>query len=84
MDEDQTLAFLFGIFIGCLALIVIFGIMGILNSDLSEKTLQDICNNLTNNTASKPSIDIDGRLICEVPSFDHTTNIIIKPAGQIQ
>lgn len=44
---------------------------------LSEETLNDICYNLTNNSASVGE-SIDEKLICKIPSYDHTQNIIIK------
>ena len=56
---------------------------------LNQETGNDICINLTGDMSA---IAIDsmndgvqgnsGKLICEVPSFDSTTNIIVKGAGE--
>lgn len=54
------------------------------NSDLkiiSEETATEICINLTNNSAAIGTT-LDGKLICEVPSYDSTRNIIIKKIGE--
>ena len=47
------------------------------NLIISNSTATDICYNLSNNINSVPSSD-NGKLICSIPSFDSTQNIIIK------
>ena len=71
--------FINGIIIGALIIGIIFGfIIYKLNQNiLSVSTLNDICTNLTNKTSINGSVK-DGKLICTMPSYDHTNNIIIK------
>lgn len=47
---------------------------------ISDETAFDLCKNITNSTAVEPSVE-NGKLICTIPSYDHTTNIIVKQAG---
>ena len=49
---------------------------------LSQQTLDDVCHNLTNNSASSGDVNPEGKLICTSPSYDHTQNIIMKKAGE--
>lgn len=48
--------------------------------NLSNDTLNDICHNLGFNDSVAHSEN--GKLICEVPSYDSTTNIILRKAGE--
>lgn len=47
----------------------------------SDETVNDICKNLSGGNSTQGYIDGNGKLICIVPSYDHTTNIIIKTVG---
>lgn len=48
---------------------------------IANVTAQDICFNLTNNSAVSASVE-DGRLVCSLPTYDHTQNIVIRENGQ--
>ncbi|MCK9429528.1 MAG: hypothetical protein M0R17_05950 [Candidatus Omnitrophica bacterium] len=50
---------------------------------ISHETMNDICYNFTMQDGVVGSIE-NGKLICEVPSFDSTQNIIIKNNGRIK
>lgn len=49
---------------------------------LSQESGNDVCINLTNNSNAVAVFSGEAKLICEIPSYDSTTNIIIRPAGQ--
>lgn len=77
--------FLEGVFVGVLLMGIIAGsIMLNIEKDiqLSQETGDTICKNLTNNTAVHAETDGNGKLVCVKPSFDHTTNIIVKEADK--
>lgn len=80
--------FLDGLFAGFIIGAVIILVTSITMSPdigLSQESANDICINLTNNTnaiATKGFAGDLGKLVCEIPSYDSTTNIIIRPAGQ--
>lgn len=80
--------------IGCgdiVCLIIVVLIMGILftglcfiyhiysNIFINQETANDICHNLSGNDYSIANSK-NGKLICEIPTYDSTTNIIIKEA----
>jgi hypothetical protein len=44
---------------------------------LSSDTAKDICKLVTNSSLAEPSAP-EGKLICTLPTYDHTQNIIIK------
>ncbi len=52
---------------------------------LNQETADDVCRQLTGNPTAIASDEIveiyDGKLICTVPSFDSTQNIIVKGNG---
>ena len=50
---------------------------------ISHETANDVCFNLTNQTTYAYA-DAGGRLVCEVPSYDSTTNIIVRKTGETQ
>lgn len=84
MDGDLAFALFLlfiGLFFGFLFTAIGFGSQGI---DISQATANDICVQLTGNETAiaKDSWDTDaaigGKLICIIPSFDSTQNIIIK------
>ena len=82
MNEDDMNYFVAG-FIICAMLFAVFMLISSLfdtNLCLSQETGEDVCRNLfPNQTMVVPSVE-DGRLICEVPSYDHTINIIMREA----
>ena len=57
---------------------MIVAIFGMPDIGLSEETAQDICQQLTGNKTEFKVESSRGKLICELPSFDATQNIIIK------
>ena len=50
---------------------------------ISQEAGDEICHKLTNNSLSVSSVNTQnkGKLICTIPSFDSTTQIIVKKAG---
>lgn len=80
MSDEWVTAMLCGIFIGAMLMGGAFIIAQYNAVVISQDTANDICHNLTGNSASTAS-NKDFKLVCEIPSFDHTTNIIIKNNG---
>lgn len=77
MEEECSLQMFFlGIVIGCVLGVMI--ILICLNNDLiiNQEVGNDICYQLTGNK-SIASVE-DGKLVCEIPSFDSTQNIIVR------
>ncbi len=88
MDSEIFVYCVIGFFVGW-ALCGILFISMEFDIRLDQETGNDICVNLTGNQnaiASDTSHDgvqgNGGKLICEFPSFDSTTNIIVKGAGE--
>ena len=79
MEEEFWIGFVAGMII--LALFLDVGIQITAPIHLSKQTGDDICHNLTGDENSKAE-GLNTKLICTTPSFDSTTNIIIKKAGQ--
>lgn len=77
--DDIFNALFIGFAIGSIMILIIGGIFGF-NINLSQETGDSICVNLTGNNSVASTEN--GKLICEVPSYDHTTNIIIRKAGE--
>lgn len=75
-------SFFCGAFVVGVAMCIIFSVFTTtLNENiLKDETLQDICHNLFPNQTVVVSSAEDGKLICEVPSYDSTTNIIMREA----
>lgn len=74
------MSFLIGIAVCYTILIILLGCLGNLDSQLSKETKNDICLHLTNQTSV---FHVEhGKLICEVPSYDSTTNIIVRKTGE--
>jgi hypothetical protein len=79
MGNEESILFIgisIGIIIGALLMALILTIYSPIS--LSQDTGDDICKQLTNNTASKAIVGGKGSLVCNLPSYDHTQNIIIK------
>lgn len=72
-----------GIIIGIIIMSSVFWVTTSLSSNivLNNQTAKDICKNLTGNETVEARAE-EGKLICEIPSYDHTTNIIVKKAGE--
>lgn len=82
-DNTETFMLIFlGFLIGVIFVLGILLITGQLENQPSQETLDDICINFSGNQTATGSIDMDGKLVCEIPSFDSTHNIIIKETGQ--
>jgi hypothetical protein len=75
---DRDFTFILVLMILCVA----FGFsiaLGIFDVDeLSQETLDDICLQLTNESGTIAEVGVNGELICEIPSYDSTPNIIVK------
>lgn len=83
-NEDIFFSICFGILVGFILGVVIFGITT-QKQIPSQDTLNDICRNLINDSNSSLVITgkvEEGKLICERPSYDNTLNIIIKNTGE--
>lgn len=74
-------AFILGVLLGGVLIWVIITIALWNYNGIANETLNDVCHNLTNNNSSVGSVS-NGKIVCEIPSSDHTTNIIIKTAGE--
>ena len=73
-----------GFLLGLLLTGFVFGItFAILESDIqmSQEVGNDICLHLTNQT-SVASVDSEGRFVCETPSYDETTYIVVRKTGE--
>ena len=84
MDEGEKV-----LFVGGMVMVFIFGMMisqGFATADvaLSQEVADDVCFQLTGNKSASASIDTrtfwkgEGKLVCEIPSFDSTQNIIVR------
>jgi uncharacterized membrane protein YagU involved in acid resistance len=72
--------FSLGLAIGLIIFLFICGIFFPIM--LSQNTGNEICYNLSNSKGSEALSTIDGKLICNTPTFDSTSNIIIKPNSE--
>ena len=45
--------------------------------EINQDVLDDVCQQLTNNSVAVSVIEY-GKLVCELPSFDSTQNIIVR------
>ena len=77
MDKGEW--FFFGIIIG-MSFVAIFLLCILQPIRLSQETGNDICYNITSIEGVVASSEA-GKLVCEVPSFDSTSNIIVKNNG---
>lgn len=81
---DDGVSILIGLIIGMVITLVITAIVISVedpeSEHPSEQTLNDICIELIGNETAIGKIE-DKKLICEVPSFDATHNIIIRGSG---
>jgi len=77
----QFAEFMIGILVGIVAFFI-FSLIFIPEINITQETGDDICKQLTGNQTAVATIGEDsgeyGKLICELPSFDATQNIIIK------
>ena len=82
MEEEEEHHFFGGLIAGALIMVSIFGVSGVLDRHLSDETMSEICRHLEpgneNYTEINAYADINGRLVCEYPSYDNTQNIILK------
>ena len=73
---------LIGLLFGAWFVLVIIAIIfNTIFVNISQETADDICKNLTGNETVKAT-DEGGKLICEVPDYDSTLNIVIRKAGE--
>lgn len=85
-DRDVSafvVIFIIGILLGCLSLFLETGLDSVdfFPIQINHHTANDLCLNLTGNSNAIGVQEIEGKFGCEIPSFDHSTNIIIKKAG---
>ncbi len=85
MDTEDKV----GLTIVIILAILLVGFMGMIIGDslvdikLNQETADDVCRQLTNDLTAVASDSAmrefgDGKLICSIPSFDATQNIIVK------
>jgi len=79
MSNDNALGWiLLGYIIGAVIVLILTSILnGPIN--LEQNVADDICLHLTNQT-SVASVE-DGKFVCETPSFDDTTYIVVRKTG---
>jgi len=73
--------FMFGMGVGMILAVILFFLVTP-SIQLSQETADDICQQLTGNKTATASKESYKQLICELPSFDETQNIIIKPNSE--
>lgn len=69
--------FMLGLCIGALVFGIITAIVYSSQISLDKETINDICKNITGNNGTTFNNVGDGKLHCQLPSFDSTQNIII-------
>ena len=74
--------FLAGLMLTIIFIILAFTVGITWEPKLSQETLNDICINLAENVTAVGEAQHDGTLVCTIPSFDSTNNIIIKKRGE--
>ena len=79
--KDYSDGILLGFIIGVVIIGVTLVLMSLNEFTISKETAKDICINLTGNKTVEASTQ-NGKLICTVPSYDNTTNIIVKRTGE--
>ena len=77
MSEEMVGGIIIGFLIGTLIGMAIVIFTGIDSFQISQETADDICVNLTGNSTAIAKSE-HGKLICEVPSYDSTQNIIVR------
>jgi len=80
---DEAGFFGLGLFIGIIMVSIILLITGTLSGiQISKQTANDVCVKLTNNENAIAHLDESSlwnrKLVCEIPSYDSTQNIVIK------
>lgn len=87
MDEELELIFIGGIFVGAVLVVCIYlAILGwnFSTGDIpSQETLDDICVSITHNSVTIGHMD-NHKIVCELPSYDHSTNIIVHTNDQMK
>jgi len=81
--EDESLGFfLLGMFIGALITLIVV-VVSAGDIDLSQDAADKACQEISKNVSAVAVRDVNKfRLICELPSYDHTQDIIIRSAGE--
>lgn len=77
MKMDFIEGILIGMLIGIFMAVLLENILLKEHLEISKQTANDICIQLTNNTEAIARAE-SKKLICEIPSFDETQNIIIR------
>ena len=80
MNDFESGAFM-GVFVTSLIMVfIVFAFTP--DIGLSQEAANDACVHITGNSSAVAVPSIDQKLVCEIPSYDHTTNIIIRKAGE--
>ena len=75
--DVETATIIAGIVIGLMLMGMVWVIVYEESFNISQETGDDICRQLTGNESAVAK-DSGGKLICLIPSYDETQNIIIK------
>ena len=78
--SDVWIGTIIGVVTGVWIVFMIFIINAVYQDDitLSQDTAQTICQKLSGNETEIEVSSINGKLVCEILSFDETQNIIIR------
>ncbi len=76
MDEDCLFIALISLMVGMMIILLILAP----DVNINQVTANDICFQLTGNESAVASSQ-GGKLVCEIPSFDSTHNIIVRESG---
>ena len=76
--NDEGFAFAIGIVIGVVLMGCIVVALQWNDILITQEVADDVCQKLTQNETATADYTSEGKLICELPSFDATHNIIIR------
>lgn len=82
MSKDEStnylIYFMWGVIVG-MAFITAILIISLHSTEIvSEDSLNEACQIITNNSAAIGTTDGDHTLVCELPTYDHVQNIIVR------
>ncbi len=84
MDNENKITLIVFKILVCAAFVLVGCVIGegVVDVALNQETADDICIQITNDSTAVASDDNrginGGRLICTIPSYDSTQNIIVK------
>lgn len=84
MTMENSSVFVIGLAVGALIVMIVTFIFSFYYPvQLSQGTGNDICKKIVgNDSMNMNSYSENGKLVCEIPSFDNTRAIIIKNSGE--